>query len=380
MDIRSVFSLDPRIHFLNHGSFGATPRPVMETYRAWQDRLERQPVLFLGREFEALMLQAREPLAAFIGAETEEVVYVPNATYAVNVIARSIKLEPGQEVLGSNQEYGACEYAWQAVCARAGAVYRRAALEPPFSDPQQMEEALWRQVTPQTKVLFLSHIASPTAAQLPVERLCARARAAGILTVIDGAHALGQIPLNLRALGADFYTSNAHKWLCAPKSAAFLYARREMIPLLQALVVSWGAAAQGQDVLANLLQWPGTHDPSAYLSVPAAIAFQREYGWEERRAACKTRLSQTLEQIQALTGLAALSGEACYTQMAAAPLPGWADLTDWKARLYDEFQVEIPLIEWQGHKLARISIQAYNTRADCEALIAGIAHLLKGKP
>lgn len=380
--LKKLFLLDPKIHFLNHGSFGATPRPVFEEYQRWQMRLERQPVLFLGREFDGLLLEARRVLAEFIHAEAGELVFVPNATHAVNIVARSLPLGAGDEILSSEHEYGACEFAWELACRKSGARLVRQPMPLPLRDPAQAAEALWAGVTPRTRVLFLSHITSPTALRLPVETLCARARAAGIWTVIDGAHALGQIPLDMAAIGADFYTSNAHKWLCAPKGAAFLFARRGVQALIEPLVVSWGfhAPLSSGSQLVDCLQWTGTNDPAAYLSVPAAIRFQQENDWERVRAVCRKLLTGALIRLSDLTGLEALAplSPALTLQMAAAPLPAASDLTALKARLYEEFQVEVPLIEWRGQKLMRISVQGYNSAADVEALLAGVGQCLAG--
>ncbi|MCB8923129.1 MAG: aminotransferase class V-fold PLP-dependent enzyme [Ardenticatenaceae bacterium] len=211
-DLKPLFLLDPDVHFLNHGSFGAAPRPVMAAYQAWQMRLERQPVHFLVNELPGLLHAAREALGHYLHAPADDLVYVPNATYGVNVVARSLALQPGDEILTSDHEYGACDNAWALVCRKTGAVYRRQPIPLPAAPPQEMAAQFWQGVTPRTKVIFLSHITSPTALTLPVAEICARARQAGILTLVDGAHAPGQLALDLPALGADFYTGNCHKW------------------------------------------------------------------------------------------------------------------------------------------------------------------------
>ncbi len=213
MDLQNLFLLDPGVIFLNHGSFGATPRPVFEAYQAWQRRLEAQPVEFLGRELGEHLQAARQALAKYLGAPAEDLVFVPNATTGVNIVARSLPLRFGDEILASDHEYGACEKAWQFVCGKTGAVYRRQEISLPVRSPVEVVEILWQAVTKRTRVIFLSHMTSPTALRLPVEAICQRARAAGIWTVIDGAHAPGQIELDLPEVGADFYTGNCHKWL-----------------------------------------------------------------------------------------------------------------------------------------------------------------------
>ncbi|MBN1661062.1 MAG: aminotransferase class V-fold PLP-dependent enzyme, partial [Anaerolineae bacterium] len=238
--IRDLFLLQPDVVFLNHGSFGACPRSVFEVYQRWQLELERQPVEFLGRRAPELMRAARQALGSYLGAEADDLVYVPNATTGLNAVARALPLLPGDEVLATDHEYGALDRTWRFVCARRGARYVNQPVPLPVESAEQVVEAIWGGVTERTRVLFLSHITSPTALILPVEALVRRARSAGILTVIDGAHVPGQTPLDLEALGADFYSGNCHKWLCSPKGAGFLYARREVQNLLEPLVVSWG--------------------------------------------------------------------------------------------------------------------------------------------
>jgi len=380
--LKDQFLLDPDVVFLNHGSFGATPRPVFDAYQKWQRELERQPVQFLIRRLADRLAEARQVLADYLHADADDLVYVPNVTFGVNIVARSLALRPGDEVLASDHVYGACDKVWQFVCRKAGASYVRQPVSLPATSLDDAAEQLWQGVTPRTRVIFLSHITSPTALRLPVEAICRRAREAGILTLIDGAHAPGQIPLDLEAIGADFYAGNCHKWLLSPKGAAFLHVRREEQDLIEPLVVGWGWEGDpvwntGSPFL-DAVQWMGTKDPAAYLSVPAAIRFQAEHDWPAVVEACHAFLRQALGRVSDLTQLAPLYPDDAgfYRQMAAAPLPPVADLASLRARLYDEFRVEIPLIEWKGQQLVRISVQAYNSQADIDALLQALALLL----
>ncbi len=376
-DWRSQYLLDPDVIFLNHGSFGATPRPVFETYQAWQRRLEAQPER---ERLEHAEESARAALGDYLAAAPGDLVYIPTATFGVNVVAHSLALGPGDEVLTTDHEYGACDRVWRFLSGKRGFAYRRQALPLPLGPAEETVERLWAGVSPQTRVIFLSHITSPTAARLPVEAVCARARAAGILTVIDGAHAPGQIDLDLPALGADFYTGNAHKWLSSPKGAAFLYARPEAQPLLEPLVVGWGWEAEPEMSYGSRFldhqQWLGTIDTSAYLSVPAAIRFQREHDWPAVRRACRQLVGVALAGIAALTGLPDLYPTGDYCQMAAAPLPPATDLPALKRRLLDEFRIEIPCVRWNDRPYIRVSIQAYNTADDVAALLDALRTLL----
>jgi isopenicillin-N epimerase len=383
---KELFLLDPGVIFLNHGSFGACPKPVFAAYQVWQRRLEEQPVLFLGREFTDLQLSARQKLGAFLGAQAEDLVYIPNATYGVNIIARSLAIQSGDEILTTDHEYGACDNTWEFICRKTGGKYIHQPIDLPVDSVEACANQLWRGVTARTKLIFLSHITSPTAQCLPVEAICLRAQQAGILTFIDGAHAPGQIPLNLEATGADFYTGNAHKWMLSPKGAAFLYARRENQSLVEPLVVSWGYSADEKTTTGNrfidLLQWTGTHDPSAALTVPTAIEFMQEHHWEQLRQECQALLRQALKRIQDLTGLppAYAAGDQPCTlppQLAIAPLPQSTDLAALKASLYDQFRIEVPLTEWNGHKFIRISVQAYNSQEDMDTLLEGLKVLLR---
>lgn len=380
-DLKSLFLLDPDIHFLNHGSFGACPRPVFEACQEWQRRLEHQPVLFLGRELPGYDRQARQALRDYLHSDADDLAYVPNATHGVNIVARSLGLSPGDQILTTNHEYGACDNTWEFVCQKSGARYIHQPLEMPLGNDDQIVEQLWRGVTRRTRLIFISHITSPTALILPVQAICRRARQEGILTLIDGAHAPGQIGVDLEAIAADYYTGNCHKWMLSPKGAAFLYARREAQARIEPLVVSWGYSADESTTCGSryidLLQWTGTKDPSAALSVPSAIRFMQEHNWQQVSASCRSLAVETRRRLNALTGLEALCGEDAFYQMFSICLPQHADLKQLKTRLYDEFRIEVPTMEWNGMKLMRVSIQAYNSRSDADALIEALQTLLE---
>jgi len=386
---RDLFLLDPDVIFLNHGSFGACPRPVLEIFQEWQRELERQPVEFLGRRFKGLLRDAREALAAYVGADPDNLVYVTNATTGLNVIARSLPLAAGDEVLATDHEYGAVDRTWQFVCAQRGARYVRAPVPVPLTAPQEIVEAIWRQVTPRTRVLTTSHITSPTALIFPIAEMVRRARERGILTVIDGAHAPGQIPLSLRDLGVDFYVANCHKWMCAPKGSAFLYARPEVQALLRPLIVSWGWPLQGDGGMAVSLwpddpspflreqEWQGTRDIAAFLATPAAIRFLQSPEWAKVPEVCHALAREARAAVAALAGLAPLSpdGPEWYAQMVSLPLPV-TDGPSAQRAFYDQRKIEVPIVTWNDHRLLRISVQGYNTPEDIAALVAALRDLL----
>jgi len=379
--LKEYFLLDPSVVFLNHGSFGATPKPVFEAYQDWQLRLERQPVLFLGRELNELLLQSRSVLGEYLNADPADLVYIPNATHGVNIIAHSLQLNPGDEILTTDHEYGACDYTWEFICEKTGAKYLHQPIPLPVHSEEEIVEQFWQGVTPQTKTLYLSHITSPTALRLPVEEICSRARQAGILTIVDAAHSPGQIPVDLQKLNADMVFGNAHKWLLNVKGSAFLYVRRELQPLIEPLIVSWGyhpttEIATGSRFI-DLLQWTGTKDPTAALTIPNAIQFMKDHDWDSVRCECHRLLRQTIERICDLTQLPPLYplDSDFYGQMGIAQLPS-SNLPLLKYRLYNEYKVEVPLTEWGNRQFIRVSIQGYNTQEDVDMLVHALEVLL----
>ena len=379
--MRDAFLLEPDLIFLNHGSFGACPLEVFARYQLWQLEMERNPVQFLGRRSAHLLADARARLGAYLGASGDDLVFVPNATTGVNTVARSLALQPGDEVLGTDHEYGACEATWEFVCRRAGAHYRRVPVPLPF-EPATWANRLLAAAGPRTKLIFASHISSTTALIFPVAELCAGARQAGIRTLIDGAHAPGQIGLDLDAIDADFYTGNCHKWLCAPKGSAFLHARPERHAEVDATVVSWGYLAgagghssfdsyTGKSAFERRLQWQGTRDLAAYLSVPAAIEFQARHDWPHLRTRCHEEAVATLRAVTARNGLQPIGADDSFAQMVAIPVRA-SDAEGLRAHLFEQHRIEVPVTQHGGQTFVRVSVQAYNTQAELDALIRAL--------
>lgn len=379
-NLAGLFQLDPAWAFLNHGSYGACPRVVFEAYQGWQRALERQPVAFLepARGHTARLRAVREAVAAEIGAQADDLVGMGNATEGLNIAAQSLALATGDEVLTTDHEYGALEKTWAHVCRSRGARVVVAEVPLPLVSAAQFAEAIIGKITARTRVLFLSHVTSATALVFPLTAVVAEARARGIITVIDGAHAPGLIPLDLDALGADFYAGNCHKWWMAPKGAAFLHVRREMQAGVVPLVISHGWTEAGEEPgpfgnsgFVDRLEMQGTRDPSAWLTVPEALRFRREQGWERVAAECAARALEVAERVRVLTGLQALSSpEFCAPQMVAMPVPD-CDVAALKAHL-ERLQVEVPCYRWRGRCFVRVSVQGYNDRGDVERLIAGL--------
>lgn len=382
--MKEHFLLDPDIVFLNHGSYGACPKPVFDAWQGWQREMERNPVQFLGRRSAGLLRHARERLAGYLGANADDLVFVSNATTGVNIVAKSLHLNPGDEVLTTDLEYGACRATLARVCAAAGARLVLVPVPLPLTR-EGFVAAMTEAMTPRTRLVMMSHITSPTALRLPIEPVLAQARRRGIASLIDGAHAPGQIPLDLAALGADYYTGNCHKWMCAPKGTAFLHARSEHHAGLFAMVTSWGEVAPdgpsawdgfiGQGVFERRMQWQGSRDLTGFLAVPAAIDFHAAHDWAARCADCHRRAMALLQRVSARTGIAPIAADEFFLQMAPLPVPH-QDAAALRARLFDEFRIEVPVTQHANADCARtfvrVSVQPYTTDEDLAALEAAL--------
>lgn len=380
---RNDFLLDPSIVFLNHGSFGAVPSEVFDAYQALQLDMERNPVEWLARRADGMLAAARHRLAGYVGAHGDDVVFFPNPTTAINMVVGSLQLQRGDQVVTTDHEYGAMDRTWRKHCAETDAEYLRVPIPLPVSTAADFIERVWAAITPRTKVLFLSHLTSATALIFPVQELCRRARAAGILTVVDGAHVPGHIPLDLGSLGCDIYTGALHKWVCAPKGCSFLWARSEVQPMLQPLVVSWGWESDhpSSSMFVDHHEWQGTRDLSAYLSTAAALDFVDAHDWATVQAEGHRLTMITRQAVNELTGLESISPDATVDhewigQLASIRLPDHVDVVALKQVLFDEHRVEVPVHRWNDQPMLRISFAAHNTAADGEALVAALQAVL----
>lgn len=378
--------LDPQVVFLNHGSFGSCPRPVLDCQRAWRDRLEREPIQFFVRDLEGLLDAARASLARFVGADPANLVFVPNATAGVNTVLRSLRFRRGDELLVTDHEYNACRNALDYVAGRDRARVVVAPVPFPLHHADEVLEAVLAGVTARTRLALLDHVTSQTGLVLPIDRLVRALADRGVETLVDGAHAPGMVPLALETLGAAAYTGNAHKWLCAPKGAAFLYVRPDWQPRVRPLIISHGANSPRKDRSRFLLEfgWTGTGDPSAALSVPKALevmggllpdgwpglmARNRQLALEARRILCRAIDQPAPAPAEMIGALAAL------------PLPDAPETAAPKSPLYlDPLQealragegIEVPVIPWPAppRRVLRISAQVYNERSHYERLAA----------
>jgi len=377
------WSLDPTCTFLNHGSFGACPTAVLDVQQEFRARLERQPLRFLGREFEELLDQSREALAAFVGANVEELVFVPNATTGVNAVLRSLSFSPTDELLTTSQEYNACRNALDFVSARSGATVIVAEVPYPIESPNQVIEAVLSKVTAQTRLALIDHVVSQTGMVFPIAHLVQALSARGIDTLIDGAHAPGMVNLNLTELGATYYASTAHKWICAPKGAAFLYVKKEKQAEIRPLTISHGANSPRRDRSRFQLEfdWMGTDDPTAYLSVKSAIEFMNSLlpgGWAELKARNRSMAIAARNHLCELLNVAPPCPELMIGSLATVPLPDGSSV-ELQDALLEKFNIEVPIVPFPQapQRLVRISAQIYNTAEQYEYLGRSLLSLLQ---
>ena len=367
--------LDPSITFLNHGSFGATPRVVLERQRAFQEQLEREPVRFMVRELEPLLDAARRELAAFLSADEAGLAFVTNATAGVNAVLRSLDLDKFDELVVTTHEYNASRNVLDFVAQVAGARVVCVDIPFPIESPEVIVERILGAVTDRTRLAIVDHITSQTALVFPIERLVAELNARGIDTLVDGAHAPGMLPLDLRALNAAYYTGNLHKWVCAPKGAAFLFVRENRRRSIRPIAISHGANATRTDRSRYHLEfdWTGTFDPSAWLAVPEALRFMASLvpgGWPEAMRRNRELALRARDLLSERLRIPPPAPDSMIGSMAALPLPdGTADTAPslygdpLQDRLLFEHNIEVPIVPWPHppKRVLRVSAQLYNT-------------------
>ena len=329
-ELAAHWTLDPAVRFLNHGSFGATPRAVLEAQDAWRARMEREPVAFFARDLEPALDEARGALAAFVGADPDDLAFVANATTGINIVARSLQLEPGDELVLLDHAYPAARNALQTVADACGARLVTARTPFPGTTPEIAREAVLEAVSARTRLVMLDHVTSPTALVLPVEEIVTELRERGVETLVDAAHAPGMVEMDLDRIGAAYTTGNCHKWMCAPKGSAFIHVRRERQERVRPLVVSHGASSTRTDRSRFRLEhdWTGTLDPTPWLSVPAAIAFGAELlpgGWHAVRERGHALTLMARDRLNAAVGGPPPVPDSMLGAMVAVPLPQTTD-------------------------------------------------------
>ena len=384
------WTLDPGVIFLNHGSFGACPRVVLEAQAEFRARMERQPVRFLWRDLPDLIDTARADLAQFVGATPENLVFIANATAGVNSVVRSLALKPGDEILTTDHDYNACRNVLAEAASRAGARVVVARVPFPLECEDQIVHAILDAVTPRTRLAMIDHVTSPTALVYPVRKIVRLLTERGIETLVDGAHAPGAVSLDIETIAPTYYTGNLHKWVCAPKGAAFLWARRDRQDALLPPIVSHGENTRrpGRSLFHDRFDWPGTLDPTAWLSVSHAIRWGASVypgGWEELRDRNRSLASAGRALIAGRLGIPLPAPNSLLASMATLPLPAplqklatnGTRFDPVHARLMDESQIEVPIMRWgtPPQRYVRISAQAYNTTDDYRVLAEALVNI-----
>jgi len=370
----ALWPLDRSVAFLNHGSYGACPAEVLRYQSALRAEMEAEPVRFLGRELDDRLDAARARLGAFVGADPDDLAFVSNATGGVNAVLRSLRLAAGDELLTTDHAYQACRNTLDFVAGRTGARVVTVTLPFPVTSPQAIVDVVLAGVTPRTRLALLDHITSPTALILPLERLVAALAARGIDAVVDGAHAPGMVPLDLRALGAAYYSGNCHKWLCTPKGSAFLWVRRDRQADVHPLTISHGAKGEraGRSRFRLEFDWTGTQDPTAWLTVPMAIDYLAGLvpgGWPALMARNRALALEARRLLCEAVGTAPACPEEMIGSIASVILPdnrtvetGWRVRDPIQGRLFEAWGIEVPIMRWPAppKRMIRVSAQLYN--------------------
>lgn len=378
MSWQSLWQLRSDTIYLNHGSFGPPPKIVQQARRDWQLRLDEQPMDFFVRQLEPAWFAVRERLAKFVGTSAGNLIFVDNATVGMNIVADSFRLSAGDEVLLTNHEYGAVERIWDRACGAAGATRKTVELPLPFTTVAETLDRIDRAITPRTKLIVISHITSPTAVTLPVAEVCKLARERGIATCIDGPHALVQEDVALDALGCNFYTASCHKWLSAPFGTGFLYAAPQHQAAIRPPYLSWGRLPPIElQNWADEFLWSGTRDYAALFAIPTAIDFIEDIGLQTFRNHARGLARYARQQISGLTGLAPIVPDEphWYCSMAHIPLPPGSRMP-LQGKLWEQFHIEVPIVEWNGGRYIRASCHLYNDAGQIDELGRGLKTLL----
>ena len=380
-NFQDQFLLNPAITFLNFGSFGATPKPIFENYQHWQRVLEAEPVQFFAFDGFNYLAESRAALAKYIGcADQDDLVYVTNPSFAINLIAKNFPLKAGDEILTTDIEYGACDRTWNFYCEKAGATYRRQKINLPITTKEKFIADFFAGVTPNTKAIFISQITSSTGLIFPVKEVCEIAKSKGLITIVDGAHVPGHIPFNLSEIQADFYTGACHKWMMAPKGCSFLYAHKSVQPLCDPLIVSWGykALKPSHSAFLDYHQMIGTRDFSAFLTVPTCIKFMAENDWITVRTACHEMVLANAQRFYDLLEskpISPLTNE-WIGQMISIPIKTNAPEV-LQRRLFTDYKIEIPIMRQENDVYMRYSINAFNTIENLDTLYRALSELKK---
>lgn len=378
-NLKSQFLISPGITYLNFGSFGACVKPVFEDYQQWQLKLEQEAVQFIINDAPKYLQNSREALSAYINCNADDVVFVTNPSYAINIIAKSFPLKEGDEILSTDIEYGAMDRTWNYYCRKAGAKYIRQPITLPLESKEKFIEDFFKGLSKNTKAIFISHITSTTALRLPVEEVCDIAGQKGLFTIVDGAHVPGHIDLNIAKLNADGYTGACHKWMCTPKGCSFLHVKKEHQHLCDPLVVSWGyeSAMPSQSQFLDYHQMQGTRDFSAFLTVPKAIRFLEENHWKQVAAGCREIAHSNYRRFCDLVHTKPVSpvSDEFLGQMCSVPV-NTNEPEKLQRLLFEKYKIEIPVMRQEEKIFIRYSINAFNDQKDLDKLYNALKEIL----
>jgi isopenicillin-N epimerase len=377
--MKNQFLLREDITFLNFGSFGACPKPIFDDYQKWQRILEIEPVQFITVDGYEYLKTSRKALAKYINCQENNLVFVTNPTFAINILAKSLKLNHGDEILSTNLEYGAMDRAWEYYCEKSGANYIKQKITLPIVDKQTFIREFFQGFTKKTKVVFISQITSSTALILPVKEICEEAKKRGVITIVDGAHVPGHIELDLQELEADFYTGACHKWMMAPKGCSFLFAKEDFHSMLDPLIISWGykAFAPSDSLFFDYHQFNGTRDFSAFLTIPACVDFMEKNNWKSVSEKCKNLLLEQAPRFFELLGsspLAPLNNE-FFGQIGSIPI-STPEPEKLQRILFEKYNIEIPVMRHGNDIYIRFSIQVFNSQGDLDILFDALQEIL----
>lgn len=378
--MKDQFLLDKSITYLNHGSFGATPKQIFEEFQKLQLELEHEPVQFIVKKSLVYLKTAKEKLSKYIGCQPEDFFFTPNPTVAVNTIIRSLNLQEGDEILSTNHEYGAMDKTWNFFCRKTGAKYIRQEISLPLVSKEKLLEEFWSGYTSKTKVIFINEISSATALIFPVKEICQKAQELGLITIIDGAHVPGHTYLNIDELNPDFYTGTLHKWMLSPKGSSFLYVKKEFQNDMDPLVVSWGYdnPAINESQFLDYHEYQGTRDISAFLCTPKVIEFLQDNNWKAVSSNCKTIVRENYQRFCDLLNAKPLCpiSEEFLGQMASIPIQTEEPIK-LKELLFEKYKIEIPVMPLNGKIYLRYSINGYNSQEDLDVLYSALQEILE---
>ena len=370
---KPMFSIDPKVTYLNHGAFGACPKEVFNSLIDFQRKLEFEPVKHLAHDIYQHLKESRSALSEYVNCHVDDIAFFPNPSTALNTLIRSLDIRKGDQILTTNHEYGALDRTWRFISKKRGCEYIKLDVAIPYTDKQLIIDSFKKAINKNTKVIFLSHITSATALILPVKEIIKLAREHNILTIIDGAHAPAQIDLDIKKLDPDFYCGACHKWMCSPKGVAFLYVKKQYQDMLEPLVVSWGYEAEypSDSQFLDYMQWQGTNDISAYLTIPDTIKFLKKHDWKKKAQHCRALNLWAKNEICTALDTYATGDDQFLGQMTTIAFKLEEPLKE-QIDFYTKYKIQLPFIKWNDKTFFRISLQVYNSKEDINYLIKSL--------